>query len=73
MEGAEEQESLFKVLQLYDLFSFVSFLFAVKSLHLAVLCKKKLRFFFFFFTPGQFLSISYVLTKLHAMFIKKER
>lgn len=50
VEGAEEQESLFKVLQLYDLFSFVSFLFPVKSLHLAVLCKKILRFFFLFHT-----------------------
>lgn len=50
VEGAEEQESLFKVLQLYDLFSFVSFLFPVKSLHLAVLCKKILRFYFLFHT-----------------------
>lgn len=65
VEGAEEQESLFKVLQLYDLFSFVSFLFPVKSLHLAV------DFFFFFHTRT--ISISYVWTKLHAMLIKKKR
>lgn len=70
VEGAEEQESLFKVLQLCDLFSFVSFLFPVKSLHLAV---KIQDFFFLFYTWTISIYFSNVWTKLYAMLIKKKK